>query len=111
MGTSGSTANRSTANPTVSPFKNEDGMKWDPNPKNVDYNAILFNNFFPCVKGKAQVLDEFLRRPGRGSYRLKVERDKIRFHRPDADDPDELVSMLVMLPYTFIIHMCMMTKQ
>jgi hypothetical protein len=75
-------------------------LPWDPNPKNVDYNKLLFDNFFPCSKGIAKRLDKFLRRQPKNRniqnpWKARVERDNITFHREDADDPDALVSICV----------------
>lgn len=100
--TSGTGMSGTTDNPIYSPIKDE-GMKWDPDPSKVDYNSLLFEKFFPPVKGKALVLDEFLSRPGRGTWKQRVQQSKIKFHRPEAKDPDELVSIFVV---SFIIHLC-----
>jgi hypothetical protein len=45
-----------------SPFLKD--IPWDRNPSNVDYNSILFGNFFPSLEGKAAILDEYLRHTG-----------------------------------------------
>jgi hypothetical protein len=37
-----------------------DDIPWDKNPTNVDYNSVLFEKFYPSLKGKAAVLDEYL---------------------------------------------------
>jgi hypothetical protein len=82
----------------------KEDLPWDPNPKNVDYNKLLFEKFFPCSKGIAMRLDKFLRRPPKNRnmqnpWKARVERDNIVFHREDGDDPDKLVSMLARLVY------------
>lgn len=77
-------------------------ISWSSDSKEVDYNSILFEKFFPSLEGKAKVLDEFLRRdsknPRRGNpWKRRVEKDNITFHREGADDPDELVSTALIL--------------
>jgi hypothetical protein len=57
----------------------KEDLPWDPNPKNVDYNKLLFENFFPCSKGIAMRLDKFLRRPPKNRniqnpWKARVER-------------------------------------
>jgi hypothetical protein len=37
-----------------------ENIPWSSDPCEVDYNSVLFNKFFPSLKGKAKVLDEFL---------------------------------------------------
>ena len=88
---SASGSNRAANTPIYNPMKDDD-IEWDPDPSKVDYNEILLKHFFPSVKGKAKVLDRFLRNKGRRSWRKRIERDNIVFNRPDAEDPDELVS-------------------
>ena len=83
-------------------------IPWDPDPCKVDYNRVLLDHFFPSLAGKAKVLDDFLRRqpknPRVGNpWKVRVERDNIQFHREDADDPDELVSML----FSFNVFYCL----
>lgn len=90
-------------NPTVNDVLREE-MKWDPDPTKVDYNATLFERFFPPVKGKSKILDEYLKRESTNprqpnKWKSRVERDNIRFHQPDADDPDVRVSAFVPLLY------------
>ena len=70
-----------------------------PYPSKVDYNRVLLDHFFPSLTGKAKVLDDFLHRqpkkPRMGNpWKARVERDNIRFHCDDSDDPDELMSTL-----------------
>ncbi|KAL7549478.1 hypothetical protein ACHAWF_012745 [Thalassiosira exigua] len=76
------------------PFKKD--IPWDPESKDVDYNDIFFEHFFPSLKGKAKVLDEYLA-DSRCSMRRSVQNDNIKFHRPDRDDPDELLKICVTL--------------
>ena len=41
-----------------SPFL--DDIQWNRNPTNINYNSVLFKKFYPSLKGKAAVLDEYL---------------------------------------------------
>ena len=61
-------------------------------PEEVDYNQIYFEHFFPNVKGKAKLCDEYLSE-FRSPYYLIVKNSKIKFHLEDEDDPDVLVSI------------------
>jgi hypothetical protein len=77
-------------------------IPWDPDCSKVDYNRVLLDHFFPSPTGKAKVLDDFLHRqpknPHMGNpWKVRAERDNIRFHHEDSDDPDELVSTLLYL--------------
>ena len=74
-----------------SPFKVD--IPWNPDRSKNDYSKIFFDYFFPCLKGKAKVLDEY-HADVRSSAHNYVAHDNIKFHREDADDPDELVSFL-----------------
>ncbi len=53
-------------------LKDEEVLKkdipWDKDPKNVNYNEILFEHFLPSVEGKAKVLDKFLSLPWAAIY-------------------------------------------
>lgn len=75
---------------TLSPFKID--IPWNEDQSVVDYSNILFEHFLPSVKGKAEVLDRYLRHDNSG-WKTTVNSEKIKFHRPNADDPDELVSI------------------
>ena len=66
-------------------------LLWDNDAYKKNYNKLLFDNFFMDLKGKAAVADEFLARPQCGMH-ASVKNDNIKFHRPHAEDPDELVS-------------------
>jgi hypothetical protein len=44
------------------------------------------------MKGKAQILDDYLSRDN-SSYKTTVENDGIVFHIPEAEDQDERVSV------------------
>ena len=76
-----------------SPFKKT--IPWDPNPANMDYNAVYFDHFLPPVKGKAAVLDEILWDPCCGHY-ATVVKNNIRFNCPDNEDQDRKVSVCFM---------------
>jgi hypothetical protein len=75
-------------------------IPWDPDPSKVNYCSILLDHFFPALEGKAERLDKFLSRSSThgNPWKATVEREKIKFHRPDSEDPDELVSI------TFDLH-------
>ncbi|KAL7554128.1 hypothetical protein ACHAWF_017536 [Thalassiosira exigua] len=77
-----------------SPIKKD--IDWKPDPNDNDYNAMLFDHFFPGVEGKAAVLDKYLNQPHCTMHRT-VQNDKIKFNRPDSDDPDELLKMCLTL--------------
>jgi hypothetical protein len=77
-------------------------ITWDSDPNEVNYNSnsALFEEFFPSLKGKAQILDELLHRDSKNSrqespWKRRMEKDKIVFHHEDANDPDKLVSTLL----------------
>lgn len=74
----------------TSPIKAD--IDWNPDPSKVDYNQLLFDLFFPSLVGKAKTLDEYLESDN-CSMRVSVIHDNIKFNRPDADDPDMLVSL------------------
>jgi len=67
-------------------------IPWHPDRNKVDYNAIYFKYFFPDLTGLAEKMDNFLQDP-RCTIHSTVKHDKIKFHQPDADDPDYLVSI------------------
>ena len=74
----------------MSPIKAD--IPWDPDPSKVDYNSIMLDHFFPDLEGKSKTLDKFLADP-RCKFHRSAKHDNIKFHRPDAEDPDELVSL------------------
>jgi hypothetical protein len=79
----------------------QETIPWNSDPMEVDYNAVLFEKFFPPIEGKAKVLDEFLRRDSKNPrqenvWKRRVERDNIVFHREGSTDPDELVCTFVL---------------
>jgi hypothetical protein len=47
-------------------------IPWDPDPCKTDYNSVLINHVFPSLKGKAKVLDEFLRRIPKHPQSLEI---------------------------------------
>jgi hypothetical protein len=90
-----------------SPFL--DDIPWDKNPNNVDYNSVLFEKFFPSLKGKAAVLDEFLSHPSTNpevpnKWKDRVADSSIKFHRPEAHDPDALVKICMTLMITSVLE-------
>ena len=77
-------------------------IPWKSNPKEVYYNAVLFLKSFPSLEGKAKLLDEFLHHDSKNPrqenlWKRRVEKDNITFHCEGADDPDELVSTVLIL--------------
>lgn len=79
-------------------------IPWDPDPSKVNYSSILLDHFFPSLEGKAMILDKFLSRssPHGNPWKATVEHEKIKFHRPDSDDPDELVSIRLLMPHHYL---------
>ena len=73
-----------------SPFKKT--IPWDPNPANMNYNAVYFDHFLPPVKAKMTVLDEIIWDP-RCEYYYTVVKNSICFHCPDDKNPDRQVSV------------------
>lgn len=89
------------------PFHDE--LPWSKDPNEVDYNILLLTKFFPSVEGKAKVLDEFLRRVSTNPmqpnhFKSRVERDNIKFERPDHDDPDVLLKICLTLMVTAVLE-------
>lgn len=66
-------------------------IPWSRYPKDMNYTDVFFDHFFPSLQGKAQVLDEYLASPHCSCHNMVVS-DKIRFHRPNNNDPDFIVS-------------------
>ena len=61
-------------------------------------NDVFFDDFFPCIKGHAKLIDDY--HSSRNSpYYSTVRNDKIKFYDPDLDDPDHLVK----IAYTIMI--------
>ena len=61
-------------------------------------NDIFFDDFFPCIKGHAKLIDDY--HSSRNSpYYSTVRNDQIKFHDPDVEDPDYLVK----IAYTIMI--------
>lgn len=86
-----------------------DDIPWDKDPYNVDYNSILFDKFFPLFVRKATVLDEYLSRVSTNPdlpnvWKDKVEKDNIKFHRPDANNPDDLLKICLTLMVTVVLE-------
>lgn len=68
-------------------------IRWDPDPMKVDYNKIWLERFLPSLAGSAAKLDRFLRCKG-SRMKATVVSSKIKFERPDNEDPDFLVRRL-----------------
>jgi len=64
----------------------------------MDHNTIFFEHFFPSIKGHGKIIDEFLA-DTRSGWSQRVHEEKIKFHDPDAEDPDYKVRLC----YTLII--------
>ena len=71
-------------------------IPWHPDKSVLDYNKIFFGHFFPSLKGKAKLMDEYLR-DDRCSMLRVIKKDGVKFHRPNNPDPDFLVKVCVML--------------
>ena len=69
------------------------GIPWNKNKKHVDYNDIFFKHFFVDLIGKAKLMDGFLS-DKRCDFYHTVKNDNIKFHRPDRDDLDCIVSCI-----------------
>ena len=67
-------------------------------PDNSNLIDIFFDEFFPCVKGHAKIIDEYHSQKD-STYYLTVRNDKIIFHDEEAPDPDWKVKMA----YTLMI--------
>jgi hypothetical protein len=98
---------RATMLDTDKPFTND--IPWDKDPNQVDYDTILFEKLFPSVIGKAQVLDECLSRVSTNPeqpnvWKARVEKDNIKFHHPDANDPDALLKICLTLMVTAVLE-------
>ena len=64
----------------------------------TNLNDIFFDDFFPCVKGHAKLIDEY--HSSRNSpYYSTVRNDRIKFYDADLEDPDQLVK----IAYTIMI--------
>ena len=72
-----------------SPFKKD--IPWDKDRRKVNYNKIFFDHFLPDLTGKSALLDEWLSDPRCPVFSM-AQQDRIKFNRPDDDDPDCLVS-------------------
>jgi hypothetical protein len=73
-----------------SPFSTE--IEWHPSSNRVDYFDVFFSHFFPSLEGKAAVLDQYLSNPRCSGHTTYWVKEKVRFHRKDAPDPDFIVS-------------------
>ena len=75
-----------------SPFSTE--IEWHPSSNRVDYFDVFFSHFFPSLKGKAAVLDQYLSNPRCSGHTTYWVKETVRFHREDNPDPDFIVSFL-----------------
>jgi hypothetical protein len=67
-------------------------IPWTPEPATTDYFSAFFKHFFPSLKGKAAILDQYLSDPRCRGYKSYWCHEKVRFNRPDRPDPDSIVS-------------------
>ena len=86
-----------------------DDIPWHKNPTNVDYNSVLFEKFYPSLKGKAAVLDEYLLHTSTNpdqpnTWKLRVKDGNIKFHHPDSHDLDDLVKSCMTLMITSVLE-------
>jgi hypothetical protein len=81
-------------------LKDEDEISWDmpkPDPEgsvpkllfDVDtkLDKLFFEKMMPCVAGHALITDKYFQDP-RADMHLPVKNDGIKFHDPEAEDPD-----------------------
>ena len=72
-------------------------IPWNSDPRKVEWSDILFQHFFSSLEGKAKIANEILH-DQRIGYFATAQAQGIRFHCPDAEDPDYLVTdVLVVL--------------
>ena len=62
----------------------------------LDYNKIFLDHFFPSLKGKAKLMDEYLHHDRCSMLRV-IKKDGVKFHFPNNPDPDFLVKVCVTL--------------
>jgi len=90
-----------------SPFL--DDIQWDKNPNNVGYNSVLFENFYPSLKGKAAVLDKYLSHPLTNpevpnKWKDQVAATNIKFHHPESNYPDAVVKICMTPLITLVLE-------
>ncbi|CAB9530025.1 hypothetical protein SEMRO_2714_G335340.1 [Seminavis robusta] len=73
--------------------------------KDIDFGSIandkplaplFFEHFFPSVEGHAKKMDEFFADIN-APYHVKVKEGKVKFHDPDAPDPDWIIKQAYLL--------------
>ena len=74
-----------------------------------DFNKMFFEDFFPSLVGKAKTADKILH-DRRSGYYLTAKANNIRFHDPQAADPDQKVRaltlfFLLLLPLTICLFL------
>ena len=82
-------------------------IPWSQNPMENDFNKMFFEDFFPSLVGKAKTADKILH-DRRSGYYLTAKANNIRFHDPQAADPDQKVRaltlfFLLLLPLTICL--------
>jgi len=81
------------------PYKHQDELhlKKDIDYKDeTQYDNIFFEDFFPDITGHAERMDKFYNNV-EASFYATYRNDKIKFHNPEADDPDWIVKQCYML--------------
>ena len=73
-------------------------IPWDEGRRKVEYNKIFFDQFHPDLTAKSTLLDEWLSDPRCPVFSM-AQQDKIKFNRPDEEDPDCLVG-------TYYVNIC-----
>lgn len=71
-------------------------VDWSPETKEVNYNEIFFERFFPSIQGKTKLIDKFLDNV-KCPMNATKENDNIKFHREGEADPDVLVSSFIII--------------
>jgi hypothetical protein len=68
-----------------------------------DYFAINFKYFFPALKGKTALLDKSSN-DERCSYYQAYTKGKLKYHCPEKDDPDYIISSFLSNIFSLISH-------
>ncbi len=79
---------------TFSPIKIN--IPWPPDKSTLNCNNIFFEHFFPSLKGKDKLMDEYLN-DERCSMLWCIRKEKVIFNHPNHSDPDYLVKLSVTL--------------
>ena len=71
-------------------------IPWHPDKSILDYNKNFFDHFFPSLKGKSKLMDEYFSND-RCSMLCVIRKDGVKFHHLNNPDPDFLVKVCVTL--------------